>query len=272
MVEQSVAHKAAEASLEGQERVIREAGDGLSLAQLEAEFAALTHHEDADGLPGQLASLSSEIAELQLELDGLKDERRRKRVHFESLDGSQSTAADSAQEAETHLAEVDRLWNEYLRIELARRLLQRAIESFREQNQSSILLQASDFFQQLTTGRYQSLAVEYDGDTPFLEARHADGARRRVQQMSDGARDQLFLALRLAFVAQHLESSDPLPLIMDDILVHFDDARTKATLQVLHALSERTQILYFTHHQSVVDAARELPNADRVRVHGMARD
>ena len=66
------------------------------------------------------------------------------------------------------------------------------------------------------------------------------------------------MALRLAFLDQHLEQSDPLPLIMDDILINFDDERTKATLAVLQAVAEKTQIIYFTHHQSIVDTAKQL--------------
>jgi uncharacterized protein YhaN len=85
--------------------------------------------------------------------------------------------------------------------------------------------------------------------------------------MSDGTRDQLFLSLRLAFVAQQVQSGGfALPLIMDDILVHFDDQRTRAALQVLHELAAETQILYFTHHQSVVDAVQGLPESGRVQI------
>jgi uncharacterized protein YhaN len=56
----------------------------------------------------------------------------------------------------------------------------------------------------------------------------------------------------------------------DDILVHFDDDRTRATLKILHDLSGKTQILYFTHHRSVVDAAQKLTDTSRVRVHDLA--
>ena len=152
----------------------------------------------------------------------------------------------------------DRLWTEYLRVELARRLLQRAIETYRQQNESSIIEQASDFFRRLTLNHYEQLTVEYENNIPYLEARHRTEGKRRVGQMSDGTRDQLYLALRLAFINQHLANGEPLPLIMDDILVHFDDERTQATLEVLNELASRTQILYFTHHQLVVDLGLQL--------------
>jgi uncharacterized protein YhaN len=48
-----------------------------------------------------------------------------------------------------------------------------------------------------------------------------------------------------------------LPLIVDDILVQFDDARAKSALQVLAELSRRTQVLVFTHHEHLVKLAEE---------------
>lgn len=95
---------------------------------------------------------------------------------------------------------------------------------------------------------------------PYIEALQASGEKLLVQELSDGTRDQLYLALRLAFIDQHFDSNQPLPLIMDDILVNFDDLRSKATLQVLAELAEKTQIIYFTHHLSIVEIGQNLPN------------
>lgn len=254
LVQQSIARKQAAATQQGYEQHLLEWADGLSVAELDAEFSAEPDANDVDALRTRIDALRAEISELKAQMEGENRQLVERQIAFDALDGTQTAAADSAQQAEAHLAEVDRLWNEYLRVELARRLLQRAIEEFREQNQSSILGRANDFFRRLTVGHFRELAVEHDGNDPYLEAVRADGSKRRVHQMSDGTRDQLFLSLRLAFVEQHLASSDPLPLIMDDILVHFDDERTKATLDVLHELAAKTQILYFTHHQSVVEA------------------
>ena len=82
--------------------------------------------------------------------------------------------------------------------------------------------------------------------------------------MSSGTRDQLFLALRLATIEDSLERSEPIPLIADDILVHFDDDRSLATLGVLADLGERTQVLLFTHHSRVRDQAESLGARARV--------
>lgn len=241
-----------------------EAGDGFGVAELEAESDGM---EDPDELASRAAALEGEISGLESVLTGEQKQLWELRHRFSQLDGSRSEAAEHAQNAESHLAEADRVWGEYLRVELARRLLQRAVEEFRRQNESAVLQKAGGFFRRLTLGRYVALTVEYEGVEPYLQAVHADGGKRRVSQMSDGTRDQLFLSLRLAFSDRHLNGSHPLPLIMDDILVHFDDRRTREALEVLGELSGRTQILYFTHHEAVVEAAQKLSVAGGARIH-----
>ncbi len=249
------------------EQNIRQAGDGRPVDELEEEFAALEHPEDLNLMAEELRA---EVDKLAGKLEEHNKTLRNMQMEFHLLSGDKTLAAEAAQKAEHHLAEIDRLWTEYLRVELARRLLQRAIENYRQQNESAIIDQASDFFCRLTLNHYTQLRVEYDNNIPYLEARHRKEGRRRVSQMSDGTRDQLYLALRLAFIAQHLAKSEPLPLIMDDILVHFDDDRTQATLEVLNELSNNTQILYFTHHQLVVDKALTLRSRP-AQVHYLAQ-
>ncbi len=78
--------------------------------------------------------------------------------------------------------------------------------------------------------------------------------------MSDGTADALYLSLRLASLQVHLDTHAPIPLIADDCLIQFDDARTAAALQILSELGRRTQVILFTHHHHLIDLAeRHLP-------------
>jgi len=85
--------------------------------------------------------------------------------------------------------------------------------------------------------------------------------------MSSGTSDQLYLALRLAAIEKRLVSSEPMPLILDDILVNFDDARAKAALDILADLSRKTQIIFFTHHRHLVELAQANCNAQTLFCH-----
>jgi uncharacterized protein YhaN len=87
--------------------------------------------------------------------------------------------------------------------------------------------------------------------------------------MSSGTRDQLYLALRLASLEKYMDSAEPMPFIVDDILVHFDDARAQATLGVLAELARHTQVILFTHHARLVEQVRALQTAVPVTVQAL---
>ena len=96
-----------------------------------------------------------------------------------------------------------------------------------------------------------------------------DGERVHVEGMSNGTRDQLYLALRLASLEKYMESSEPMPFIVDDILVDFDDERSEAALNALAELAKKTQVILFTHHSRVVEQARKLGNKQHVHIYDL---
>ena len=67
---------------------------------------------------------------------------------------------------------------------------------------------------------------------------------REALLLSQGAADQLYLALRLAICDMILPEG--VPLMLDDALVTFDDDRMAAALDYLAELSKKRQILLFT--------------------------
>ena len=85
--------------------------------------------------------------------------------------------------------------------------------------------------------------------------------------MSDGTRDQLYLALRLASLHVRLAEEDPMPFIVDDILVNFDDRRSGAALEALTELAKNNQVILFTHHQKILDQAEKLESAAEIVIH-----
>ena len=73
---------------------------------------------------------------------------------------------------------------------------------------------------------------------------------------SRGTTDQLYLAVRLAVCELCLE--DKPPILLDDALTAFDDARMKLALEVLQELAEKRQILLFTCQKREGEALEEL--------------
>lgn len=167
-------------------------------------------------------------------------------------------AAICAAEGQMLLASLREQVREYAMLYLARKVLNKGIERFRQRHQGDLLERAQDYFGQLTCGSFPALEVDdSDRGQPTLLGLRADGTRVGVEGMSDGTRDQLFLSLRLAGIELHLKDREPVPLIVDDILVNYDDARALATLKALAQLSQRTQVLFFTHHEHLVNLALE---------------
>jgi chromosome segregation protein len=83
------------------------------------------------------------------------------------------------------------------------------------------------------------------------------GERVLVAGLSEGTRDQLYLALRLAYIEDYASRAEAPPFVGDDIFASFDPARTGHGLEALAAIGDRVQPILFTHHAHVVEAAQE---------------
>jgi uncharacterized protein YhaN len=61
-----------------------------------------------------------------------------------------------------------------------------------------------------------------------------------------------------------------MPLILDDLLITFDNARSKAILPQLAALSKRTQVFVFTHHEHLIDLCRQTLGEGAFHLHQLS--
>ena len=229
-------------------------GDGLSIPELEKE----ADESDIDSIEGELGRVSSELKELQANRDTLRDQRQTLQNEITAKDGG-ALAANASEEAEQQLAAMVSGVEQYLRLQIAALILEQRIEDYRKKNQAPVLARAGQLFSKLTLGSYANLRDELDeSGKPILLGVRPNGAEVSVGAMSDGTRDQLYLSLRLATLEQHLSNGEPMPFVVDDILIGFDDHRTRVGLEVLAELAVRTQVLLFTHHRRVLELAGKL--------------
>jgi uncharacterized protein YhaN len=168
-----------------------------------------------------------------------------------------SLAAATASEAEETLARVEDLAQRFAQLKLASAVLTREIERFRAANQAPVLARASEHFAFLTRGRYAGLREGFGvDDEPVLRAMRSTKGDVGVEALSDGTRDALYLALRLASWEHLATTNPPLPVVLDDVLIHFDDERATAALELLGKVAAGMQIVLFTHHGKIVERAR----------------
>ena len=121
----------------------------------------------------------------------------------------------------------------------------------------------------MTGGSFEGLRTDFDarGEPVLMGVRTGATETIGLEAMSDGTCDQLYLALRIASIENWLESHEPIPFIVDDVLLNFDDARAEATLGALADLSRRTQVVFFTHHEHLVAMAQDRLADDILFIH-----
>ena len=188
------------------------------------------------------------------EVQKLHEEYLASKQSFEKMDGS-AIAAEAQQKATQHAARIAELGADYAASRIASTVLAQVIDTYQKRNQGPLIEKASKRFNTITGGRYAGVVIDFDEEKQILKAVRSDNERLTMEQLSTGRRDQLFLSLRLAAIEGHLDNGDPLPVIVDDILIQFDDEAAAATFKVLADLSQRTQVLFLTHHRHLLDIA-----------------
>ena len=217
---------------------------------------------DAQSAEGEdeIARLEEQLRELDVHIGELGGERRK----MECLRG----AAGAAEHVEQRVAQLRELAERYVRLHLAAWALSEAIDAYRRAHKTPVLERADALFPQLTCGRFRGLEVTFDeADDPVLVGVRITGEKLPVKLMSTGTREQLYLSLRLASLERHIELRGPMPVILDDVVLHSDPQRKTAILRALANLGERTQVITFTHDPQVVALAQHAIDPDRLTVH-----
>ncbi len=227
---------------------------------------ATTTSLSSDRLDSAIAAAADRVEALQLHLEeATAAHADAVRAFAEVTDAT--TAVDLEQDAQGELALAAELATEYARTVLAAEVLRRTITDYGERHRGPLLGRAAELFRALTGGAFDDLLPDADGDRQVLLAKRRGGELCTAAALSDGTRDQLYLALRLAGIEHQLAAADdPPPVVLDDILVHFDDTRAAAALRTLAELAGQTQVLLFTHHERIVDLAGEALGAHALAV------
>ncbi|SJM95274.1 conserved hypothetical protein [Crenothrix polyspora] len=246
-------HRRLKAQIDQAKASLVNGGDGLTRMQIEAEI------DTAD-----LVQLSPELTHITDQLSDAEQRQRELSVdHANSarvlseIGGSDAAAQAEAQRQEA-LAKMSDVAERYVKVFTAGRLLRWSIDRYREEKQGPLLARAGAIFSKLTLGSFQRLVVDFEKEPPILEGLRLDGKLVSISGMSDGARDQLYLALRLASLEMHLQQAMPLPFIADDLFINYDDARAKAGFEALRTLSEQTQVIFLSHHDHLIPTVEEV--------------
>ena len=207
----------------------------FSLADLEVA------HEDA---AASLHACEAELTTLA-ERGGTLEEGMRRLA----ADGGTSALRQKEATLREQLEETLREWRVAF---MARQLLLAAKTRVEGAGQQGVVGMASALFRAITQGEYEGLCTGEEEERFY--AIHRSGERKDAEKaLSQGTREQFYLALRLAYIQNHTANAESVPVCMDDILVNADPARAGQTAAALGAFAQANQMLYFTCHPQTAE-------------------
>lgn len=234
-----------------------EAGAGQALDVLRREAEAV----GPDELALELAAAEARQALAITAQSRAAAERQQRADEMERVlnaDGASRAAAAAASAG----ALVARSLDEALVQHAAALLLRGGLDAVEEGGDGALAGRIGAVFRTVTGDAYDGVRVlEGDGRPARLVAceRGAEETPREIEALSEGTRDQLFLALRLAAIEAEVAAGPSPPFLVDDVLQSFDDRRAVAAMRALLTLGEGTQVIVLTHHRHLLDLVGELP-------------
>ena len=240
-------------------RELAEAEKAAHEARLRVEFQAgqvpaldpdapppLPPERDRDAVSGELEDLQADLSALRSSLDRIAG-----RLHATGDPLALQAAAERLTD------EIALLEREYAAIELAMSTLAQANSQLQGRFSPALGQRAAEIFARLTHGAYGGVILD---KALRVSAEPAlSGVPRDVGYLSAGAADQLYLAVRLAVCDLVLPPEKAVPIVLDDALASFDDARCAAALDYLREEAETRQILLFTCHSREAAYFRDDP-------------
>ena len=191
------------------------------------------------GLDSQLASLYEERGQLQEAMNSLAG------------DATLAKALQQTGQLEGELRDALEDWTTQV---LIAHFMEEAQQSYEKDRQPQALAKASEYIRLLTDGKYR-LDTEAAPQAIYLLNEHDE--RLDMAHWSSGLADQVYLALRLSLAHTFGKRIEPMPLILDDILVRFDETRQQRALALLKTIAEETQVWIFTCQKSTLELAKE---------------
>lgn len=193
--------------------------------------------ETAEGDPEEIARQLEEVRQ------ALSDTRSQMDLRRGRMEADGDPARWSAQEA-VLTAKIARMQRRLDALNLALDALSQANDTLQTRFSPQLNRLAGQYMARLTDGRYDQVLLDQNMQVTARQAGQA--INRPLQTLSSGTGDQLYLAIRLAIC--DLVLPPEAPLVLDDALAVFDDARMGAALSLLQELSHQRQILLFTCH------------------------
>jgi uncharacterized protein YhaN len=241
------------------------------LRELRAELAGIAGGAEAvdslvaDALSADAAEVEAALADAREQVERLEAEERDVLNRIGALDAriAQLERAEELGIRRQELAGFEgraaAMAREWAVGAIALRLLEETRSRYERERQPDVVRAATTYFERITDGRYARI-VAPPGE-PGVRVETEGGEARGTEELSRGTAEQLYLALRFGLIEEFARSAEPLPVVMDDILVNFDAERAARAATAIRDLADRHQVLYFTCHRPIATLLD--PDGDR---------
>ena len=236
-------------ALSAHNRLQRLSGPGEALERLRADLT----DTDPQSIDDAIAALEDERDNADAQISERDTERGAMQREVKALVGEEES---SRLRMERHVLQeqIKSHAREWARLTLAQNLLEEARRKFERERQPGVVRHAEKFFTQITDGRYRQVYAPLGEQT--ITVTDADGQTKQPSELSRGTREQLFLSLRFGLIRELGQRTEPLPVVVDEVLVNFDPERALRAAVAFTELSSTNQVLVFTCHPTVVELFR----------------
>jgi uncharacterized protein YhaN len=222
-------------------------GGGLRTEQFLREIESQSPDEILDAL----AQNSWKLDEVQKKKDDALENIGKTREQLELLMSNGEMGIKQG-ELEIKKQKLQDCIKEWATAKFALNLLESAKKQYEKNRQPGVLKSAEAVFSEITGGKYPGIVKPLDEDEVFIQNVH--GVQKKVSETSRGTREQLYLSMRLGLIEEYESRSEPLPIVMDDVLVNFDDSRKAKVIATLAHFSMGRQIIVLTCHEASLNA------------------
>jgi len=187
--------------------------------------------------------LESEISLKTKELNVKNSELGKMLGELEGIEG-ESELAEVMTELESEKRKLYNAYRDWLTGKIALKIFGEVKQKYEREKQPRVIKYSSTYLSKITDERYKRISVSLEErDVAVFDSKEAS---KKINQLSRGTKEQLLVSLRLGFIEEYEINNEPLPVVMDEVLVNFDPDRAKRMAEILHEFGENRQILIFT--------------------------
>ncbi|TFI72207.1 hypothetical protein CKN81_08650 [Carnobacterium divergens] len=202
---------------------------------------------DEQELQDAIQEQKQELSQQKITIEEMINQKIQCEVALKNLEegGQYSVLLQEFANLKLELQDLVDKWSSY---QIAADLIERSLTYAKKDRLPQTLQDATTYFKLLTNENYHRILLSENQ----IQVQHHEGLIFDVSELSQGTAEQLYIALRFAFIKNAADLIQ-MPILIDDGFVNFDFDRQEQMLKLIQKMSESNQVLYFTCDKKIQD-------------------